>query len=416
MFETIYTCQRTIVAHRSAPLLEERCRYLTHRARSGAKRRTVRKIAANQLSLIKYLDLDVPRKFNFCQIEAAAQSWSHMGQHWYGRGASANALAVFIGQAVGWLEFIGWYEKPPEFRHRHKAEVAAYTDWMNNERGLSEQTIINCRTTIDGFLTGLDERKLCLADLTIEDVDRVMIGCQISGSYRRGTVRAYVSRVRGFLRYCARRGWCNPQLAAGIAPVQKFPDQPLSRGFGQQEALKLLSTTQGKCDADQRDRAILMLLVIYGLRSVEVRGMQLEDLNWEQGTFRVHSSKSGRSGVYPLSDSTGDAIISYLSEVRPTGFGRTLFLTLRAPYRPLGDRAIYGILDRRKAQAGISGSGKGPHSLRHAVAQNLLDQGLSMKAVGDYLGHRSVCATSVYAKVNLNTLREVAELELEVPA
>jgi integrase/recombinase XerD len=50
--------------------------------------------------------------------------------------------------------------------------------------------------------------------------------------------------------------------------------------------------------------------------------------------------------------------------------------------------------------------------LRHAAAQHLLDQGLSMKAVGDYLGHR-VAATSVYAKVQLNALREVAEIDLE---
>jgi site-specific recombinase XerD len=51
--------------------------------------------------------------------------------------------------------------------------------------------------------------------------------------------------------------------------------------------------------------------------------------------------------------------------------------------------------------------------LRHAAAQHLLDQGLSMKAVGDYLGHRSVAATSVYAKVQLNALREVADIDLE---
>jgi len=61
---------------------------------------------------------------------------------------------------------------------------------------------------------------------------------------------------------------------------------------------------------------------------------------------------------------------------------------------------------------GISGKRRGPHALRHAAAQHLLDQGLSMKAVGDYLGHRSVAATSIYAKVQLNVLREVAEIDL----
>jgi site-specific recombinase XerD len=74
---------------------------------------------------------------------------------------------------------------------------------------------------------------------------------------------------------------------------------------------------------------------------------------------------------------------------------------------------IKGIVCTRIDRIGVTGKRRGPHALRHAAAQHLLDQGLSMKAVGDYLGHRSVAATSVYAKVQLNVLREVAEIDLE---
>ena len=74
---------------------------------------------------------------------------------------------------------------------------------------------------------------------------------------------------------------------------------------------------------------------------------------------------------------------------------------------------IKSIVCTRLDRLGVSGKRRGPHALRHAAAQYLLDQGLSMKAVGDYLGHRSVAATSVYAKVQLGTLREVAEIDLE---
>ena len=71
------------------------------------------------------------------------------------------------------------------------------------------------------------------------------------------------------------------------------------------------------------------------------------------------------------------------------------------------------IVSARIDRLGITGKRRGPHALRHAAAQHLLDQGLSMKAVGDYLGHRGVAATSVYAKVQLNALRKVAEIDLE---
>ena len=56
---------------------------------------------------------------------------------------------------------------------------------------------------------------------------------------------------------------------------------------------------------------------------------------------------------------------------------------------------------------------RGPHALRHAAAQHLLDQGMSYKVIGDFLGHRNTSSTAVYAKVNLNALREVADFDLE---
>ena len=130
-----------------------------------------------------------------------------------------------------------------------------------------------------------------------------------------------------------------------------------------------------------------MVLIAYGLRSGEVAGLRLDDVDWAEETLRVRCPKPGRTHHYPLSRSVGQAIVRYLTEVRPRRPHRTLFLTLRAPI--------------------------GPHALRHAAAQHLLDQGVSFKEVGDYLGHRSISSTAVYAKVQLGTLREVADIDLE---
>ena len=102
-----------------------------------------------------------------------------------------------------------------------------------------------------------------------------------------------------------------------------------------------------------------------------------------------------------------------IRNVRPPRPERTLFLTLKAPIRPLSATAISHVVRGRLDRLGITGKRRGPHALRHAAAQHLLDHGLSMKEVGDYLGHRTVSATSVYAKVQLGTLREVADIDLE---
>ncbi|TIU76487.1 MAG: integrase, partial [Mesorhizobium sp.] len=129
--------------------------------------------------------------------------------------------------------------------------------------------------------------------------------------------------------------------------------------------------------------------------------------------LRVRCPKPGRTHLYPLSKGVGQTVLRYLREVRPAHPERRLFLTMKAPIRPLSRGVIKGIVCTRLDRLGITGKRRGPHALRHAAAQHLLDQGLSMKAVGDFLGHRSTAATSIYAKVQLNALREVAEIDLE---
>src|SRR5260370_317648 len=137
---------------------------------------------------------------------------------------------------------------------------------------------------------------------------------------------------------------------------------------------------------DKRDRAILMLFIAYGLRAGEVGGLRLDDLDWENEMLRVRCPKPGRTHTYPLSRGVGDAILRYIREVRPSGFGRALFFTMCAPIRPLDRRALGKIVRDRLAGLGIVAGKRGTHALRHAAAQHLLDQGMPMKGIGDVLG------------------------------
>ena len=227
------------------------------------------------------------------------------------------------------------------------------------------------------------------------------------------TIHDYAQRLRTFFRFAEGQGWCTPGLAEGIMPLRFHPGTPLPKGLDRDEVVHLLATTEGNRPVDVRDRAILMLLIAYGLRAGEVAGLQIDDLDWQEGALRVRRPKPGRTHHYPLSRGVGQAIVRYLRELRPPHSERTLFLTLKAPLRPLSGSAIHHIVSSRLERLGVTGKRRGPHALRHGAAQHLLDQGLSMKEVGDYLGHRSVSATSAYAKVQLGALREVADIDLE---
>ena len=411
MFEDLFANGRTVESYRSAPLLEERLSYLLHCAEVGAQSPTLRTIAAHQTKLIHLLDLHAGDRVSVAQVEAAAGQWSLPGGRHSRRPALPQARQRFFSHAVRWLRFVDMLDQPAAPRHAHAGEVAVFEAWMRNERGWSEETIDCCLSTVDRFFDGLEVREVALAAVEFTDIDREVARWHGRGCSR-VTTHDYTQRLRTFFRFAERRGWCKPGLAEGIMPPRFHPGEPLPKGLDREEALCLLATTEGNRPADVRDRAILMVLIAYGLRAGEVVGLRLDDLDWQDETLRVRRPKPGRTHHYPLSRGVGQAIVRYVREVRPARPERTLFLTLSAPLRPLSRSAMWYVVGSRLDRIGITGKRRGPHALRHGAAQHLLDHGLSMKEVGDYLGHRSVSATSAYARVQLSALREVADIDL----
>jgi integrase/recombinase XerD len=405
MFEFLFAQSSAIARYRSAPLLEERIHYLAHCKQIGIEPETLRKIASHQLNLVCTLDLrDRDDDANLQKIEG----WSLPDK----RKLQPRARRLAFNHADRWLRFLGWRTVPEAACHAHAREVAAFMAHVSGECGWSDATVESCRRTLNRFFFWLDEKGVGLASIGITMIDQVIANYCARG-YRRSTTHLYAQQLRRFFRFAEQRSWCKPGLADGIIPPQRYPGETIPKGLDRDEVIRLLATTEGDRIFDIRARAVLMLLITYGLRAGEVAGLQLNDLDWDQEILRVRCPKPGRTHLYPLSPSVGQTILRYLREVRPDRHDRTLFLTLKAPIKPLNRHMIKFIVSTRIERLGITGKRRGPHALRHATAQHLLDQGLSMKAVGDYLGHRSVAATSVYAKVQLNALREVAAIDLE---
>jgi site-specific recombinase XerD len=86
-----------------------------------------------------------------------------------------------------------------------------------------------------------------------------------------------------------------------------------------------------------------------------------------------------------------------------------VFLTSRAPYHPLlHSNSLSAIIERRIRTAGIEIPSKGAHAFRHGFATRMLEQGQSLKAIADVLGHRHLGTTFIYTKVDFNALKQVA--------
>ena len=416
MFEDLFIQATTIERYRQAPLAEERLRYLQYQEEFGLRTNGLRKLAADQLQIVYLLGLRRDDKVDVSRVEAAARQWSRPGQNRYLRSrsipASPNSTKCFLRTAVRWLRFLGWLTEPVTPGHAHTTKVAFYEAWMRDERGFSEETIRAYRGAVDEFFGCITTTDTQLSSVKIHDIDRAIAEKSVGGNYSRTTIRMYAQRLRTFFLFAERQGWCRPGMAAAIMPERAYPDQSVPARFSREDIMRLLATTEGDRPIDKRDRAILMIFTSYALRATEVARLQLNDFDWEQETLRVRSSKAGRTHLYPLSPSVGQVVLRYIREVRPVRPERTLFLRLVAPIMPLSRSALWHIVGDRAERLGIVAWRRGPHALRHAAAQHLLDQGMSMKVIGDFLGHRDPSSTSAYAKIDLNALRSVADFDL----
>jgi site-specific recombinase XerD len=230
----------------------------------------------------------------------------------------------------------------------------------------------------------------------------------MSQRWSRSSLRTSAKMLRSWFGYCEARGWVRSGLSEAILLPRIYRHEGLPLGPTWEAVGRMLVETNGDDPASIRDHAIILLLSVYGLRSGEVRQLCLGDIGWSHDRICFVRSKSTRKESAPLEPRVGNAIARYLRYSRPKTASRVVFLTLRAPYRPLSTGGLYGIVQRNLSKNGMPKKGRGPHGLRHACARHLLESGRSFKEVGDHLGHRSPDATRFYAKVDLVSLRKVA--------
>ena len=411
MFNQLFQCPKARRLHLSAPLLEERIRYLIYLSEQGFKPLKIRDFASCQLRLIKHLRLEENKMVTYKEITSAANRWAlYSMRHYCHRNARyLSCKEGFIRRAMQWLRFLNRVEIPIE---SIPTQIVEFTDYMRNERGLSENTIYNYRAILRIFFSKIKENlSQFFALLTPNYLDKILILKFHDGIYSRRTIKRYASVLRTFLRYAESHGWCQFGIADSIKTHRSYTHQTLPSSPSWDDIQLLLKTTEGNDPKNIRDRAILLLLVVYGLRISEVKQLRFEAMDWENETIQIIHSKRGPIQQFPLVEGVGQALIRYIKEVRPKSSSYSeIFLTFNAPYRPL--KNLYNMVFYRWGELNVANKHYGPHSLRHACATRLINQGMSLKTIADQLGHRSLDSTSIYAKVDLTRLREVANFDM----
>jgi site-specific recombinase XerD len=415
VFDQLFQEARALARHRDGPLAEDRRRYLIHCAEQGMALQTLGGVArytliiATALRLAERPDALITRE----EIEAGADLWAGRHPHPSAPRPRAWSRYRFVRHATRWLSFLGRLQPTAPDPQPYADLVAQFVDRMRQERGLTRRTIETYCHAVHDLLARLGDVGLRLDTLTVAQVDDTLIRKVRENGYAPSTVRTYTAGLRAFFRHAEGGGCCCPGLADAIMSPRVYRYQAIPAGLSWQDVKRLFTMTQGERPDEIRTRAVLVLLAVYGLRAGEVAGLRLEDFDWERELLTIRRGKGQRMRTYPLCRLVGDAVLRYLREVRPRSAWREVFLTLRAPLRPLTSDSLYCIVSPHLRALGVTLSHYGPHILRHACASHLLEEGLSLKEIGDYLGHRDPESTRLYAKVDLAGLRAVGDFDLE---
>lgn len=311
---------------------------------------------------------------------------------------------------------------------RLASAVRTYLGHLAVERGLAANTLSSYRRDLRRYVAVLTGRgRDAIDQITEDDVRAFLVGLREGDEEHpplaAGSAARAVVAVRGLHRFALREGLAPGDPARDVKPPT--PPRRLPKAISLSDVERLLAAAGAAGESGGpaeiarglRDRALLELLYGSGARISEAVGLDVDDLDLDEGFARV-SGKGGKTRVVPIGDYARRAVEAYLVRARPelakaghTKSGHTkagrggpaLFLNARGGR--LSRQGAWMVLGAAAERAGLSDVS--PHTLRHSFATHLLDGGADVRVVQELLGHASVTTTQVYTLVTVQLLREV---------
>jgi integrase/recombinase XerD len=333
-------------------------------------------------------------------VDRATQFAAHRRRQGYTQFLTPRALDPLLG----YLRRVG-AAPPPAVALETAVDrfVREYSEFLSSQRGLAAPTIRGytdfARRLIDAEFGGEVPDWPCA-------LDAAAVTAFISREFARSSIRQckwVVTCLRSLLRYLQVQEKLERDLAACVPAVAGWRQAGLPKGLAPEQLRRLLAVHDARSLVGARDRAVLCLLARLGLRAGEVAALCLTDVDWRAGELVVRG-KPRRENRLPLPLDVGKAVVRYL-RLRPRVTTRAMFLTVRAPHRPITSGAASTIARKALRATGITTGSA--HILRHTAATMMLRHGASLAEIGHVLRHRHVDTTTIYAKVDFAALRTV---------
>ena len=289
---------------------------------------------------------------------------------------------------------------------REESILQEYGNWCLDNRSLSSGTSDLRCSYLGIFLKIMEKKGITIQALTGDLVENLFL--EYAQGKGKSSRRSMQGTLRSFFIFCKYQGYLEADLSTAVPTLRTYRLDKVPKGIKTEEALHIIAGTSTQTVAGIRDKALLQILFTYGVRGGQVRALCLEDIDWSQGLIYFAPLKGGKEVHQPLTNEVGEALLIYLEKARPKTKYREVFLTTRAPFHSLKNKALSEIVRRCIKASGVRAPSHGSHVFRHTFATRLLEQGESLKTIADMLGHRCIHTTFQYTKVDVSSLSKVA--------
>lgn len=286
-----------------------------------------------------------------------------------------------------------------------------YDQHLDAVRGLPVSTRQDYCRGARRLLRWLQKRREARSLGGLRGSDIVAFITDLAAAYPSGSWRnRLTSQTRLFLRFLRWEGTLDVDLDRVVPKVPHWRLASIPRHLRWDHVRALIRSIDVSTPCGLRDKVVLLLIAVLGMRGQEVRTLRLSDIAWRSAEIHLPQTKSCRARVLPLPHVVGTALAKYILHGRPRVNAPQVILRHDAPLGPLSSPSAVGrIVTRSLRRAKITPPARpGTQLLRHSLATRLVNRGVPIKQIADLLGHRSIDTTAIYSKVDLNRLAAVA--------
>jgi integrase/recombinase XerD len=284
--------------------------------------------------------------------------------------------------------------------------IERFLDNIWAERGLSDNSLQSYRHDLLHLGSRLAVRGKALTEATREDILAILAAEIQQGKSPRSLSR-YLSAYRQFFRWLVREGKIDSDPVALIESPKT--GRGLPKALTEEQVESLLAAPDTGTSLGLRDKAMLELMYATGLRVSELVGLELSNINLNQGVVRV-IGKGQKERLVPIGEEAHESLNAYLSGSRPELLQGVqtdyVFVTTRKSGMT---RQAFWYMVRRYAELCDVSRKLSPHMLRHSFATHLLNHGADLRVVQLLLGHSDLSTTQIYTHIAREGLKRMHE-------